>query len=141
MLPFCYHFIFHNLFLLFLYKILLLSTDPNCQFSVVVRRENLSPITVCYTISDKKKTAPNLKVWDGNNIYYYRGTTQIDESSTFSCTNIHSWLITGSVPDKPYSLKRLINTSSWFQTALKSPFTYQLHTAISPPAALWDVIV
>ena len=76
--------------LFFLYKILLLSTDPNCQFSVVVRRENLSPITVCHTILDKKKTAPNLKVLDGNNIYYYRGTTQIDESSTFSCTNIHS---------------------------------------------------
>ena len=34
---------------------------------------------------------------------YYRGATQIDKSSTFSCTNIHSWLVTGSVPVSAYS--------------------------------------
>jgi hypothetical protein len=35
-------------------------------------------------------------------VLYYRGTTQIDESSTFRCTNIHSSLVTGSVPVGAY---------------------------------------
>ena len=34
---------------------------------------------------------------------YYRGTTQFDELSTLSCTNIHAEMITGSVPDNAYS--------------------------------------
>ena len=35
-------------------------------------------------------------------VLYYRGTTQIDESPTFRCTNIHSSLVTGSVPVGAY---------------------------------------
>ena len=34
---------------------------------------------------------------------YYRGTTQFDELSTLSCTNIHAEMITGSVPGDSYS--------------------------------------
>ncbi len=33
---------------------------------------------------------------------YYRGTTQIDEKSTPSCTIIHADLITGSDPGDSY---------------------------------------
>ncbi len=33
---------------------------------------------------------------------YYRGTTQFDELSTLSCTNIHAEMITGSVPGDAY---------------------------------------
>ena len=50
-----------------------------------------------------RKKEPSQAMLETVIISYYRGTTQIDVSSTFSCTNIHSWFITGSVPVGAYS--------------------------------------
>ena len=68
-------------------------------------------------------------------ITYYRGTTQLGVSPTFSRTIIRSWLITGSVPGVSYCGWDI----SLFRSALKSPFSTLLCTAIPPPAVLCDI--
>ena len=68
-------------------------------------------------------------------ITYYRGTTQLGVSPSFTRTIIRSWLITGSVPGISY----WGNDKIPFRFALKSPFSILFHTAIPPSAALCDL--
>lgn len=60
---------------------------------------------------------------------YYRGTTHIDELSTHSCTN-HTCRIGNGFGSR----RRLL----LIQATLESPFSKIFHTAIPPPAALFD---
>lgn len=52
-------------------------------------------------------------------VLYYRGTTQIDESPTLRCTNIHSSLITGS--DIPSAPTVQINSSGRPRKSIQHP--------------------
>lgn len=56
---------------------------------------------------------------------YYRGTTQFDELSTLSCTNIHAEMITGSVPVTPTDLivKTMLYTIKHFGSPSKGHST------------------
>lgn len=53
-------------------------------------------------IFKKTKTASSYLMLETVINSYYRGTTQFDELSTLSCTNIHAEMITGSVPGDAY---------------------------------------
>ena len=49
-----------------------------------------------------RKKEPSQAMLETVIISYYRGTTQFDELSTLSCTNIDAEMITGSVPGDAY---------------------------------------